>query len=134
MIKYTEKGQEGRSSRLAELRSRVAKLKRLNSHKDTDSWKDLKSILEGFVESEKNSQRYAVVACAQGGRWNPADRSFEKESDSRLVSDVRIAYEREQAFQLVIDLIEKTDEQIDHIEGTIKSIEKTFKEAKEQLE
>jgi len=134
MERYTQKGQDARKSRLEELRKRVSKLKRLQSHKDTDSWSDLKTLLEGFVESEKNAQKRAVVACAQGGYYNPLEQGIIKESDSRLVSDCRIAYEREQAFQLVIDLIEKTDEQIEHIEGTIESLEKTYHEAKSQLE
>lgn len=134
MIRFTEKGQDNRSKRLEELRKRVAKLKRLNSHKSTDSWNDLKQIIEDFINSEKNAQRWGVLACAKGGYFDPQENGIKRETDSRLVSDLRVAYEREMAFQLIIDLIEKTDEQIDHVESSIKSLEKTYKEAKDQLE
>lgn len=134
MIRYTEKGQEGRKEQLKVLRERLASIRLLNAYKDSSDWKTLKEVIEGFVESEKNGEKVSVVACAMGGYYDPSERSIRKETDSRLVSDIRVAYERKAAFQLVIDLVEKTEEQIDHINNTIKSIEKTFKEAKEQLE
>lgn len=133
MIRFTEKGQEGRHERLEALRKRLKAIRRLNSYKDSEDWKELKGVLEDFIESEKNGEKVSVVACAMGGYYDPIDRNIRKETDSRLVSDIRVAYERQTAFQLVIDLVEKTDEQIDHITGTIKDIEKTFKEAKEQI-
>lgn len=133
MIKFTEKGQEGRSERLAYLRKQCARLKRLNSYKDSQEWRELRSILEDFVELEKNAQKVSVIACSKGGYWDQQEQAVRKESDSRLIGDCRVAYEREQAFQLVIDLIEKTDSQIETIEKTIKSVEDTYRAAKEQL-
>src|ERR1700691_3708079 len=100
MIRYTEKEQEGRSERLAYLRKQCARLKRLQSYKESSEWKELKAVLDDFVEVEKTAQKSSIVACARGGHWNPREKSFIKEMDSRLVSDCRVAYEREQAFQL----------------------------------
>ena len=134
MIKFTDKGQEQRSERLADLRKRVAKLKRIESNKDSLAWKELKSLLEDFVETEKTAQRRGVIACAMGGYYDMKEGALRPMTDSRLVSDLRVGYEREQAFQLMIDLVEKTDIPIEHIENTIKGIEETYKTAKDQLE
>lgn len=133
VTRYTEAGQESRKGRLEELRKRLETIKRLNNSKDTLGWKDLKSILEGFISSEDNAIKLCVIACAMGGYYDPIEKGIRKETNDKLVSDLRVAHERKSGFQLIIDLIEKTDDQIEHVAATIKHIEAQFKEAKEQL-
>lgn len=133
MIRYTEKGQDSRKKRLEDLRKRVSKIKNLSTYKESLEWKELKSLIQDFIDNEKNAERLAVIACAAGGYFSVSENGIKTVSDSRLVSDVRVAYECQERLKLIIDLIDKSDEQVEHIENTIKKIEETYHEAKEML-
>lgn len=133
MIRYTEDGQEARKKQLKDLRERLAKIKRLDSYREDQGWKDLKAVIEGFIASEENAVKLGVIACAVGGYYDVQERGIRKETDSRLVSDLRVAHERKTAFQMIIDLVEKSEENARHLETTIEAVEAKLKEAKEQL-
>lgn len=132
-VKYTEEGQERRKKQLKDLRERMAKLKRLESYRESGEWKDLRAIIDGFIASEENAAKLGVMACANGGWFDPKENGLKPVEDHKLVSDLRVAVERKAAFQLIIDMIEKTEDQIASLDGVINRIEESFKEANGQL-
>lgn len=133
MIKFTEEGQKRRHEQLEEFRNRLSRVKKLNYHKDSVEWKSLKALLEGFIESEDRAIKLGVIACSAGGYYDMNERGFRKETEARLVSDIRVAHERKAAFELVIDLVERTDDQVAVLNDAIKNMEAKYKEAKEHL-
>lgn len=131
--RYTEEGQDRRKKQLEEMRTRLQEVKNIEGLREDPAWKSMKKIIEGFIQSEKHATDRGVVACAAGGNWDQTRNGIEPVSDARLVSDIRVSYERQMGFQLVIDLVDKNQAQIQHLEEAIQTIESTFKEAKAQL-
>jgi hypothetical protein len=123
LVKMTEGGQKRRSARLEALRLRVAALKRLDNFKNSADWKDLKSIISNFAEMEKRQEEIGVIDCCQKEGLQPWD----------IVSGIRAAREKRAAYESIIDLVEKAQDNISTLDNTIKEVENEYREAKEQL-
>lgn len=132
-IRYTEEGQKFRAEKLKDLRARVSKLKRLETFRQSEEWKDLKSLLSEFVEHEKRAEKLSVDICEAGGEWDRDRMELKRIPSEHIVSDIRIARKGQADYQFVIDIIEKTEQKIDHLNSEIEKIEAQYKEAKEQI-
>lgn len=134
MIRFTEEGQELRKKYLSEMRERLDHIKKLNIYKGSSEWASFKKILESLILSEKHAQKLGVIAIDNGGYSDRKDPTqIIPTSNDRIASDIRVARKGQLDFELVIDLVEKTDEKIEHLTRAIKAIESEFKQAKEQL-
>lgn len=123
IVKPTETGQERRKERLEALRSRLADIKELGAMRNYPEWKKLKSTIESFAEMEKRLEEKGIIDCCKKQGVEPWE----------LVADIRVAREKRAAFEFVIDMVEKTDVQVEHLHNTIKDLEQEYKLAKTKL-
>lgn len=122
LVKRSESVQENRRKQLEELRARLVSVRGISSLKDNPEWKELEKIITSFADMEKRKEEMGVVACCG------------KDSEPwEIVSDIRAARERRASFELIIDLVQKSEEKVEHLTTTIKKIESEFREAQAEL-
>lgn len=121
-IKHTIKGQDARKERLEALRERRARLQEISSLKFGKEWDKLVSLLRSFVIFAKREEEIAL-----------RDHDAE-EIDSATLSR-RLIRSRQKAadFELVSDLLEKTESQVEVLDAEISRIEEQYKEAAQQI-
>lgn len=120
--KFTEKGQDQRSKHLAALRDRLAKVRRLESIKDSEEWKNFAKLLDTFAEQEKQTQRGLSIRCAR----------FEDSSDS-LVGKIAASVQREMTFEMIRDLVDRAPDQESQLKRKIEDLETQYAEAAASL-
>ncbi len=121
-VKRTPEAQESRHKQLEELRSRMASISRIGSMKNSAEWGDLKKILVSFADMEKRREESVVI-----------DACDADEDPRKIKENLRVYRERRAAFELIIDLVDKSEEKQSHLSGAIKKLEDQYKEAAEEL-
>ena len=121
MIKATEDAAQKMLERIGVMRQRLARVERLRSLKDRKEWKDLRDLLvdlkEMHVRSVENVVEYRTDL-------EPVE----------LVSTMRRHQGCRDAFQSVLDLVERPQEETDRLRNVIADLEKSLADKKEELE
>ncbi len=121
-IRYTQEGQDRRKEQLDYLRKRLKHVSSLGAGLGGRFWTDLKAVLDGSIEAEQKAQKRGVLDCV-----------LNEKSDSEVRRELASSKVREEAFAFVVDLVEKSGAQADHMKAHIKDLEAQFKVAAEQL-
>lgn len=122
LVKRTKKVQDWRKDQLKELRERREKVKRIAGLSGVPEWEDMKSMLESFVEFAKREEKIVL-----------RDMRSSEEADSELVKRYREVAQKQDDFVLVLDLVGKSEIQVEHLNESIKKLEGEFKEAAAEL-
>lgn len=118
--KLTQEGQSRRSEHLTVLRERLAKVKSISFLKSAPEWKQLGDLLTSFIDVEKRKRNVLAERCDEDEPW-------------KVASELREIRGRRNAFELIHDLIEKSDIQVTLLEKNIKELEARYKQAEESL-
>lgn len=122
LVKKTEEGQSWRLERIKELEGRREKIKTLAALKDTLEWRALSDILDSFVKFAEREEKIALRDC----RKNEHD-------DHDLVKRLRECAQKQDDFKMILDLVNDSESQMNHLNEAIKQAKYEYKEASAEL-
>jgi predicted nucleic acid-binding Zn-ribbon protein len=121
MIKATEDAAQKILDRVGVLRQRLSRVERLRSLKDRKEWEDLRDLLvdlhDQHVKAVTNYVEYRTDL-------EPVE----------MVSCIRRHQGCRDAFQSVLDLVERPQEETDRLRHTIEDLEKSLDDKKAELD
>lgn len=121
MEKATEKGAQQILDRIGTLRHRLARLERLRALKDRKEWQDLRDLLVDLKEMHERAVKNVVEYRTD---LEPAE----------LVTTLRRHQGCRDAFESVLALVERPQEEADRLRNTLTDLEKELADKKAELE
>lgn len=127
-IKPTESGQKQREEYLKELRGRRENVQKAADLKDNEGWKEYKKIIDKFIATEK-TRREGLNRDA-GRRYDSSDRPVLAE---HVMRDIACSVSIQETYEMLLAIVENSEDQLIAIDAQIKKYEKQYKEAQEML-
>lgn len=121
MIKATSEGVQETLDRIGTFRARLARIERLRALKDRKEWKDLRDLLVDLKQMHVNAVESVVEYRAD---LEPVE----------LVSTLRRHQGCRDAFDAVLKLVERPQEETDRLRIAIEDLEKSLADKKAELE